>query len=127
MESHMKHIMVIDDSVTIRTSVEYALKGLGYPINHAENGSDALAKVKGIKDKGGEVALCIVDVNMPVMDGITFISEFRRSDRFTPVLVLTTESEEQKIREGKVAGASGWIIKPFRNQDIINVVQRLIR
>ena len=123
----MKHIMVIDDSVTIRMSVEYALNGLGYSMNHAENGSDALEKVRVIKDRGEDVALCIVDVNMPVMDGITFISEFRRIDKFTPLLVLTTESEERKIKAGKMAGATGWIVKPFRNQDMVNVVQKLIR
>ena len=123
----MKHIMVIDDSVTIRTSVEYALKGLGFSLDHAENGADALEKVKDLKGKGQDVALCIVDVNMPVMDGITFIGEFRRLDKFTPVLVLTTESEEAKIKLGRTAGASGWIIKPFRNQDMVNAVQRLIR
>jgi two-component system, chemotaxis family, chemotaxis protein CheY len=123
----MKHIMIIDDSPTIRTSVEYALMGLGYPMDNAENGSDALEKIKSIKSKGDDVALCIVDVNMPVMDGITFIGEFRRTDRFTPVLVLTTESEEGKIKAGKDAGASGWIIKPFSNQDMVKVVQRLIK
>ena len=123
----MKHIMVIDDSTTIRTSVEFALNDLGYPLDHAENGSDALEKLKAIKGKGEDVALCIVDINMPVMDGITFISEFRRLDRFTPVLVLTTESEQQKIQAGKEAGASGWIIKPFRNEDMMNVVQKMIK
>jgi two-component system chemotaxis response regulator CheY len=123
----MKHIMVIDDSITIRTSVEYALKGLGFPLDHAENGAEALEKVKALKEKGQEVALCIVDVNMPVMDGITFISKFREIDRFTPVLVLTTESEEVKIKAGRTAGASGWIVKPFRNQDMVKAVQRLVR
>jgi two-component system chemotaxis response regulator CheY len=123
----MKHIMIIDDSPTIRTSVEYALMGLGYPMDNAENGSDALEKIKSIKSKGDDVALCIVDVNMPVMDGITFIGEFRRTDRFTPVLVLTTESEEGKIKAGKEAGASGWIINPFSNQVMVKVVQRLIK
>ncbi|MBN1495948.1 MAG: response regulator [Spirochaetes bacterium] len=123
----MKHIMIIDDSPTIRTSVEYALMGLGYPIANAENGSDALKKIAAIKGKGDDVALCIVDVNMPVMDGITFIGEFRKDDKFTPVLVLTTESEEQKIRAGKEAGASGWIVKPFSNQDMVKVVQRLVK
>ena len=123
----MKHIMVIDDSVTIRTSVEYALKSLGFSMDHAENGADALQKVKVLKEKGQDVALCIVDVNMPVMDGITFIGEFRKTDRFTPVLVLTTESEEAKIKAGKTAGASGWIVKPFKNQDMVNVVQKLVR
>lgn len=123
----MKHIMIIDDSPTIRTSVEYALMDLGYPMDKAENGSDALEQIAAMKAKGEDVALCIVDVNMPVMDGITFIGEFRKKDRFTPVLVLTTESEEQKIQAGKEAGASGWIVKPFSNQDMVKVVQRLIK
>lgn len=123
----MKHIMIIDDSPTIRTSVEYALMGLGYPMENAENGSVALEKIKAIKGKGEDVGLCIVDVNMPVMDGITFIGEFRKIDKFTPVLVLTTESEETKIKAGKEAGASGWIVKPFSNQDMVKVVQRLIK
>ena len=123
----MKYIMIIDDSPTIRTSVEFALKELGYPMDLAEDGSDALQKVKSIKSKGEDLALCIVDINMPVMDGITFIGEFRKIDRFTPILVLTTESEEQKIKAGKSAGASGWIVKPFKNQDMINVVQKLIK
>jgi len=69
----VKHIMVIDDSPTIRTCVEFALNGLGFSMDQAENGSDALEKLKSIKGKGDDVALCIVDVNMPVMDGITFI------------------------------------------------------
>jgi two-component system chemotaxis response regulator CheY len=123
----MKNIMIIDDSLTIRTSVEFALKELGYPVELAENGSDALQKVKSIKARGDDVALCIVDINMPVMDGITFIAEFRKLDRFTPILVLTTESEEQKIKEGKSAGASGWMVKPFKNQDMVAVVQKLIK
>jgi len=123
----MKHIMVIDDSPTIRTSVDFAIRGLGYPLDHAENGAEALEKLKELKKKGDDVALCIVDINMPVMDGITFISEFRRIDRFTPVLVLTTESEEQKIKAGKEAGATGWIVKPFKNQEMVNIVQRLVK
>jgi len=123
----MKHIMVIDDSPTIRTSVVFALKELGYPLEEAENGSDALEKARNITSRGQEISLCIVDVNMPVMDGITFIGEFRKMDRFTPILVLTTESEEQKIKAGKSAGASGWIVKPFKNHDIIGVVRKLIK
>jgi len=123
----VKHIMVIDDSPTIRTCVEFALNGLGFSMDQAENGSDALEKLKSIKGKGDDVALCIVDVNMPVMDGITFIGEFRKLDRFTPVLVLTTESEESKIKAGKEAGASGWMVKPFKNQDMIDMVKRLVK
>lgn len=123
----MRHIMVIDDSPTIRTSVAFALNGLGYAMDQAENGSDALEKVKSIKGQGDDVALCIVDINMPVMDGITFIGEFRKVDRFTPVLVLTTESEEGKIKAGKDAGATGWIVKPFKNQDMMDIVQKLVK
>ena len=123
----MKHIMVIDDSVTIRTSVEYALHGLGFSLEQAENGAVGLEKVKELKNKGKDVALCIVDVNMPVMDGITFIGKFREIDKFTPVVVLTTETEEKKIQAGRSAGASGWIVKPFKNEDMVKVIRRLVR
>jgi two-component system chemotaxis response regulator CheY len=123
----MNYITVIDDSPTIRTSVEYAVKKLGYPIMQAENGADALEKINTAVSKGDEIALCVVDVNMPVMDGITFVKEFRKIDRFTPLIILTTESEEGKIREGKEAGASGWIVKPFQPEGLIEVVNKLIR
>ena len=123
----MNYIAVIDDSPTIRTSVEYAIKSLGYPVMQAENGADALEKINTTVSEGDEIALCVVDVNMPVMDGITFVKEFRKIDRFTPLIILTTESEEGKIREGKEAGASGWIVKPFQPERLIEVVNKLIR
>ena len=122
-----KFILVIDDSPTIRVSVEFALKQLGHQIQHAENGVDALEKIKSRKRGGDDVSLCIVDVNMPQMDGITFIKNFRKDDKFTPIVVLTTESEENKIQEGKNAGASGWIVKPFQPTELLGVVQRFIR
>ncbi|MDY6969649.1 MAG: response regulator [Spirochaetota bacterium] len=80
-----------------------------------------------IKENGDDIAMCIVDVNMPVMDGITFVKEFRKIDKFTPVLVLTTESEDTRIQEGKSAGASGWLVKPFRQEDLLGVVKKIIR
>lgn len=123
----MKNIIVIDDSPTIRMSVEYAIKKLGYPIKQAENGKMGLDVINEVKTGGNDIALCIVDVNMPEMDGITFIKEFRQSDKFTPILVLTTESEEDKMKEGKQAGASGWMVKPFKPTDILSIVERLIR
>ena len=123
----MNYIAVIDDSPTIRTSVEYSVKGLGYPVMQAENGADALEKINTTVSEGDEIALCVVDVNMPVMDGITFVKEFRKIDRFTPLIILTTESEEGKIREGKEAGASGWIVKPFQPERLVEVVNKLIR
>ena len=122
-----KYIMVIDDSPTIRISVEFAIKKLGYPIQQAENGRDALEKVQGIKSKGDDVALCVCDVNMPEMDGITFIQEFRKGDKFTPIVILTTESEDEKIRQGRDAGASGWIVKPFQPAELVGIVERFIR
>jgi len=123
----MNYIMVIDDSPTIRTSVEYVVKKMGREVRQAENGSDALQKIGQIKEGGDDVALCIVDVNMPVMDGITFIREFRKEDRFTPVLVLTTESDPAKVEAGRSAGASGWIVKPFKEDDMKNTIEKLIR
>ena len=123
----MKYIMTIDDSSTVRASVEFTLKDIGHKVMHAENGSEALQKIDDIKGAGDDVALCIVDVNMPVMDGITFVKEFRKTDRFTPILMLTTESEESKIKGGKEAGASGWLVKPFQSEQLVGVVEKLIR
>lgn len=121
------YIMTIDDSPTIRASVEYTVKDTGYPIKQAENGVDALDKIKEIKDAGNDVALCIVDINMPQMNGIEFIDEFRKSDRFTPIIVLTTESEDRTISEGREAGASGWLVKPFKPDELLNTVNRLLK
>lgn len=122
-----KYIMVIDDSPTIRVSVELALKQLGLLIKQAENGQDALEKIREIKGEGGEIAMCISDINMPVLNGIDFIMEFRKVDKFTPVVVLTTEAEKDVIQKGKEAGASGWIIKPFQAEDLLNVVKRFVK
>jgi two-component system, chemotaxis family, chemotaxis protein CheY len=122
-----KYIMVIDDSPTIRVSVEMALKQLGHSIKQAENGQDALDKISEIKKNGEDIALCLSDINMPIMNGIEFITEFRKVDKFTPVVVLTTEAEKDIIQKGKEAGASGWIIKPFQAEDLINVVKRFVK
>jgi two-component system chemotaxis response regulator CheY len=122
-----KYIMVIDDSPTIRVSVELALKQLGLMIKQAENGQDALDKISEIKNSGDEIVLCLSDINMPVLNGIEFITEFRKVDKFTPVVVLTTEAEKDIIQKGKEAGASGWIIKPFQAEDLLNVVKRFVK
>jgi len=122
-----KYIMVIDDSPTIRVSVELALKQLGLSIKQAENGQDALDKISEIKNGGDEVVLGLSDINMPVLHGLEFITEFRKVDKFTPVVVLTTEAEKDIIQKGKEAGASGWIIKPFQAEDLLNVVKRFVK
>jgi len=123
----MKYIMIIDDSPTIRISVEFAVKSLGYNTKQAGNGKEGLLAIEALKAEGNEIALCIVDINMPEMDGITFIKEFKKVDSFTPVIILTTESEKSKIEEGKQAGASGWMIKPFQTDELLATVKKLIR
>ena len=122
-----RYILVIDDSSTIRVSVSMALKELGFPVMQAENGQDALDKIEEIKNAGDEIALCISDINMPVMNGIEFITEFRKTDKFTPLIILSTENDKGIIQQGKSSGASGWIIKPFQTDDLLNVVRRFVK
>ena len=122
-----RYIFVIDDSSTIRLSVEMAIKELGFPVVQAENGQDALDKIADIKKSGGEIALCICDVNMPVMNGIEFIAAFREIDKFTPLIILSTENQQEMIQKGKNSGASGWIVKPFKIEELLNVVRRFVK
>jgi two-component system chemotaxis response regulator CheY len=122
----MNYIMVIDDSPTVRTSVEYNVKQLGYPVKQAEDGADALNQIRDIKETGNDIAMCVVDINMPGMDGITFVREFRKIDRFTPILILTTESGSKRIEEGRAAGASGWMVKPYQSYELLSTAKRLI-
>ena len=123
----MKYIMIIDDSVTIRSTIKLVVKDLGYAIMEAENGKDALDKITEIKNSGNDVALCIVDVNMPIMDGLKFVEEFKKADQFTPILMLTTESQESLIEEAKKLGASGWIIKPFQPSKLIETIKKIVK
>ena len=124
----MDYIMVIDDSATIRASVEIVVKSTGYEnIKLAEDGIDALNKIDELKSNGDDVSLCITDINMPNMDGISFIKEFRKKDKFTPILVLTTECGDKMISEGRSLGASGWVVKPFKPDDFIKAMNRLVK
>jgi len=117
-----KTIMIVDDSASMRRVVGIALKGAGYDVLEGVDGKDALGKLKGQK-----VHLIISDVNMPVMDGITFLKNVKQMPayKFTPVIMLTTESEESKKREGQAAGARAWVVKPFQPEQLIGAVQRL--
>jgi two-component system chemotaxis response regulator CheY len=126
-ELNMKYIAIIDDSQTIRMAVEFAVKSFGLAVMQAGNGISALGKIAEIKSKGNDVVLCVTDINMPQMDGITFIKEFRKTDKFTPILVLTTDAENEKIKQGKDAGASAWIIKPFTPAEFTDIVKKLIK
>lgn len=117
-----KIIMVVDDSISIRQVVGIALKQAGYEVIEACDGKDALAKLTGQK-----VNLIISDVNMPNMDGISFVRELktRPAYKFTPVLMLTTESQEEKKEQGKAAGARAWMVKPFKPENLLAAVQKL--
>ncbi|HHL71627.1 MAG TPA: response regulator [Bacteroidetes bacterium] len=121
-----KVILVVDDSATTRSSVEFVLKQAGYDVALATDGSDGLSKLEHLANSGDQVSMIITDVNMPVMDGITFTRNVKQG-RFkdTPVLVLTTESQDTKKQEGRSAGASGWLVKPFQPEQILEVVKKL--
>jgi len=118
-----KTVLIVDDAATIRQLVSFTLKGAGYDVVAADNGKDALYALNG-----RSVAMVITDLNMPQMDGIEFIKQLRSTEghRFTPVLMLTTEWEETKKQAGKAAGASGWIVKPFRPDKLVALVDRFM-
>lgn len=117
-----KSILVVDDSVTMRQTIATALEKEGYNVSLANDGMDALHKLSG-----GRFHVIITDINMPNMDGITLIQEIRKlpAHRFTPIIVLTTESQPEKKEEGKSAGATGWIVKPFKPEQLVAVVKKV--
>ncbi len=121
----MKTIFVVDDSPTARASIEYTLQKAGYFVEMAEDGLIALEKIPA---STREIDLFLCDVNMPNMDGITLIKKIREIDKFkfTPVLFLTTESQESKKMQGKEAGATGWIVKPFEPEELTELIGRFV-
>jgi two-component system, chemotaxis family, chemotaxis protein CheY len=118
-----KTIMIIDDSTSLRQVVSIALSEAGYEVQEACDGQDAIAKLTGQK-----VHLMICDVNMPNMDGITFLKTVRTlpAYKFTPVIMLTTEAGEDKKKEGQAAGARAWMIKPFKPEQLLLAVSKLV-
>lgn len=118
-----KCIMVVDDSATVRESLRMTLSAAGYRILPAIDGVDALAKLAGER-----VDMLISDLNMPNLDGLGLLTAVRQNPafRFTPFLMLTTELAEDKKRAGKVGGAAGWIVKPFRPDQMLKVVRILL-
>ncbi|BCB28663.1 response regulator [Sulfurimicrobium lacus] len=118
-----KTILIVDDSTTLRQVVSIALKGAGYDVIEGSDGKDALAKLTGQK-----VHLIISDVNMPNMDGFTFVSEVKKlpAYKFTPIIMLTTEAGEEKKAAGQAAGAKAWMVKPFKPEQMLNAVSKLI-
>jgi len=117
----MASILAVDDSTSMRQMVSFTLKGAGYEVVEASDGVEALgiAKTRGFD-------MVITDVNMPNMDGISLIGELRglASYKFTPLLMLTTESSPEKKQQGKAAGATGWIVKPFNPEQLLGTVKK---
>ncbi|MDB6002034.1 MAG: two-component system response regulator [Rhizobacter sp.] len=118
-----KNIMIVDDSASLRQVVGIALKGAGYTVQEGCDGRDALSKLVGQK-----VHLIISDVNMPNMDGITFVKAVKQLPlyKFTPIVMLTTESNEEKKKQGQEAGAKAWVVKPFKPEQLLAVAQKLV-
>jgi two-component system, chemotaxis family, chemotaxis protein CheY len=118
-----KKILLVDDSASVRTVAGIALRGAGYEVLEAANGQEGLARLNGEK-----IHLIISDVNMPVLDGIGFLKGVKQHPqyKFTPVIMLTTESGEDKKAEGRAAGAKAWIIKPFQPQVMLDAVSKLV-
>jgi len=119
----MANILAVDDSSSMRQMVTFTLKGAGHQVTEAADGQEALNKAKS-----QQFDLIITDVNMPVMDGITFIKNLRGevNYKFTPMLMLTTESAADKKSQGKAAGATGWIVKPFNPDQLLNTVNKVL-
>ena len=119
-----KTILIVDDSASLRTVVKLALVRAGYEVLEAGDGKEALAQL----DKAAKVHLIVSDVNMPNMDGITFVKLVKQHPRhrFTPVVMLTTEGHDAKKEEGRAAGAKAWIVKPFNPPQLLDAVSKLI-
>lgn len=120
----MKRIMTIDDSPSLRQLVSLTLSAAGYEVVEAGDARDALAKLGN-----REFHLFLTDLNMPGIDGIELTRKLRSMAEyhFVPILLLTTESQQEKKMEGKAAGASGWIVKPFKPEDLLATVKRVMR
>jgi two-component system chemotaxis response regulator CheY len=120
----MRKILTVDDSNSIRQMVAYTLRKAGYEVIEAVDGKDGLAKVNATK-----FDLIVTDLNMPLMDGIQMIAAVRKLPgySFIPILMLTTESQAEKKDAGKKAGATGWIVKPFNEEQLVSVIQKLVR
>jgi len=122
------NILIVDDSATLRAAVNATLSPPDYKVYEAINGQEGLAFLTQARQDNLPIHLIISDINMPIMGGIEFIKAVKQTDdRFTPILVLTTEGEREVKEQGRQAGAAGWLIKPFQPPMLIKVVRKFIR
>ena len=119
-----KTALLVDDSPTMRQMMAFTLVNAGFQVVEAEHGVDAVKKVAA----GPKIDIVVTDLNMPEMDGITLIKELRKMAAFklTPILMLTTESAEDKKQAGKEAGATGWIAKPFNPELMLTIIAEVL-
>ncbi len=119
----MARVLTVDDSNSLRRMVAFTLKRAGHEVVQATDGSDGLAKLREQK-----IDLALVDVNMPSMGGIEMVTEMRKLPEYarTPILMLTTESSDEKKQEGRQAGATGWIVKPFSPEQLLGIVEKVL-
>ncbi|MEY2342321.1 response regulator [Acidithiobacillus sp. IBUN Pt1247-S3] len=119
-----KTILIVDDSASLRQVVAIALKSAGYEVVEAGDGVQGLAQLQAAQ----KIHLIISDVNMPNMDGITFLKNIKQlpNYKFTPVIMLTTESGDDKKQAGREAGAKAWVVKPFQPQQLLAAVAKLV-
>lgn len=115
------HILAVDDSATMRDMVRDSLETGGYEVTLAEHGQEGVDKFAA-----GKFDLVIADINMPVMDGITMIREIRKLNSDVPIITLTTEAEESMKQKGREAGADGWIVKPFRPAQFLDIIKQIL-
>ena len=119
----MPVIMTVDDAASMRQMVSFTLIDAGHSVVQAQDGVEALEKARE-----NRIDAFVVDINMPRMDGITLVKELRAlpTYKFTPILMLTTESQDSKRQEGKAAGATGWLVKPFNPEQLLNVIKKVL-
>lgn len=118
-----KTVMAVDDSASVRQMVQFTLQDAGYAVVTATDGADALTKLKS-----NQVNMVLTDLNMPNLDGIGLIKAVRALPecKFIPIIMLTTESQGSRKDEAKAAGATGWIVKPFKPEQLIGVIKRVL-
>lgn len=118
-----KRVLTVDDSPSIRQMVSFTLKGAGYEVTEAADGNEGLEKARATPAQ-----LVLTDQNMPGMDGLALVKSLRALPQYarTPILMLTTESSEQMKAQGRAAGATGWLVKPFDPKKLLDVVQKVI-
>ncbi|WP_374348165.1 response regulator [Chitinimonas sp.] len=119
----VKTILIVDDSASLRQTVHIVLAQAGYAVLEAADGIEGLSRLDGRR-----IHLIISDVNMPNMDGIAFVKavKLRPDYRFTPIIMLTTEAQENKKLEGQMAGAKAWVVKPFQPEQMLRAVSKLV-